>query len=191
MADNEHWLVDFSSSAAKTDTLLNESDHLSLLLVGLTGEAGSVLTELKKQRRELEAYPHYRNRLVEELGDFLWYFVRVCETFEPRSICRLQASVCLSEHSDAALVDLALQFSAAVTKLAESIRVNSLSREQYDQAVSQVWYRLQRIALTTRIELSHAAESNREKTVSRWPQSVVYRTLFDRTAVRRSNCLDV
>lgn len=41
--------------------------------LGLIGEAGSVITELKKNLRDGTAYTNYKNKLKEELGDVLWY----------------------------------------------------------------------------------------------------------------------
>jgi NTP pyrophosphatase (non-canonical NTP hydrolase) len=41
--------------------------------LGLIGEAGSVITELKKNLRDGKAYTNYNNKLKEELGDLLWY----------------------------------------------------------------------------------------------------------------------
>ena len=35
------------------------------------------LVQLKKSEREGTAYPGYRQRLIEEFGDVLWYFVRL------------------------------------------------------------------------------------------------------------------
>lgn len=41
--------------------------------LGLIGEAGSVITELKKNLRDGDAYIKYSYKLQEELGDVLWY----------------------------------------------------------------------------------------------------------------------
>jgi len=41
--------------------------------LGLIGEAGSVITELKKNLRDGNAYVNYSKKLQEELGDVLWY----------------------------------------------------------------------------------------------------------------------
>jgi NTP pyrophosphatase (non-canonical NTP hydrolase) len=41
--------------------------------LGLIGEVGSVITELKKNLRDGNAYTNYTNKLKEELGDVLWY----------------------------------------------------------------------------------------------------------------------
>ena len=70
------WLTEYSDAAVRTDRLVGRPNHSEILVAGLFGEAGSVLAELKKEDRETQAYPAYRNRLVEELGDLLWYLVR-------------------------------------------------------------------------------------------------------------------
>ena len=41
------------------------------------GEVGSVLAEIKKEGRHRDAYPAYRRKLLEEVGDFLWYYIRL------------------------------------------------------------------------------------------------------------------
>ena len=41
--------------------------------LGIIGEAGSVLTELKKKLRDGEGYGAFKEKLQEELGDVLWY----------------------------------------------------------------------------------------------------------------------
>lgn len=45
--------------------------------LGLIGEAGSVITELKKNLRDGKAYTNYNNKLKEELGDLLWYIATI------------------------------------------------------------------------------------------------------------------
>lgn len=39
----------------------------------LIAEAGALITELKKNLRDGDAYTNYDNKLKEELGDVLWY----------------------------------------------------------------------------------------------------------------------
>lgn len=41
--------------------------------LGIVGEAGSVLSELKKKLRDGDAYTGFKGKLKEELGDVLWY----------------------------------------------------------------------------------------------------------------------
>lgn len=45
--------------------------------LGLIGEAGSVITELKKSLRDGKAYTSYNKKLKEELGDLLWYIATI------------------------------------------------------------------------------------------------------------------
>ena len=60
------WFIDYCNDAEKTDQLTGHPDHVALLAAGLFGETGSILAELKKTKRETEAYPFYRDRLMEE-----------------------------------------------------------------------------------------------------------------------------
>lgn len=49
------------------------NEGISFALLGLYGETGSLLSELKKKRREADAYPAFSEAVVEEFGDVLWY----------------------------------------------------------------------------------------------------------------------
>lgn len=48
-------------------------EGVSFALLGLYGETGSLLSELKKKRREADAYPAFSEAVIEEFGDVLWY----------------------------------------------------------------------------------------------------------------------
>lgn len=48
-------------------------EGLGFVLLGLFGEVGSLLSEIKKKQRDEDAYHAYRDSVVEELGDVLWY----------------------------------------------------------------------------------------------------------------------
>ena len=69
-------LRDYKRKIERTDTLAK--NDLSTVLLGLFGEVGSVMATAKKLRREEKAYAGYRNALIEELGDTLWYFNALC-----------------------------------------------------------------------------------------------------------------
>ena len=49
-------------------------EGLDFALLGLFGETGSLLSELKKKQRDKEAYTSYQDSILEEFGDTLWYF---------------------------------------------------------------------------------------------------------------------
>lgn len=54
-------------------------DGLPFTLLGLFGEAGSLLSELKKKQRDKDAYIAYRDSVVEEFGDCLWYLANTAQ----------------------------------------------------------------------------------------------------------------
>lgn len=49
--------------------------------LGLIGEAGSVISELKKSLRDGDSYTNYNNKLKEELGDVLWYISTIATQY--------------------------------------------------------------------------------------------------------------
>lgn len=63
--------ADFEAHAAKTDQLA-EGD-LDTAVLGLVGEVGSLVSALKKKRRDTDSFFGYHSVVVEELGDVLWY----------------------------------------------------------------------------------------------------------------------
>lgn len=51
-------------------------------LLGLAGEAGTLLTEYKKWLREGSSYQIFKERVTEELGDILWYVANIASKEE-------------------------------------------------------------------------------------------------------------
>lgn len=72
-------LNEYQTHAATTKQRYNSKDQENYLLgyLGLAGEAGSVLTTLKKLLRDGEGFGSFSNRLAEELGDVLWYVAAI------------------------------------------------------------------------------------------------------------------
>lgn len=66
---------EYQNEAKKTiqDYIKGKEVNNIVPFLGLIGEAGSVITELKKNLRDGKAYINYTNKLKEELGDVLWY----------------------------------------------------------------------------------------------------------------------
>lgn len=65
-------LDEYQKLALKTDRKPGTS--LAFPLLGLFGEAGSLLSVIKKKQRDRTSYLGYEPHVVEELGDVLWYF---------------------------------------------------------------------------------------------------------------------
>jgi hypothetical protein len=173
------WLLEFSAAAERTDRFAGKSDHVALLAAGLIGETGSVVAELKKERRELEAYPVYRNRMLEEVGDFLWYYVRLVSVVVPRLLDELQSIQVPAElASSSPRLPVFLRFGTAVGDLLRSIDGGS-EADEIDRQLRRVWDSLRQVSHESGIPLHEAAENNRRKTSSRWPREKVHRGLFD------------
>ena len=61
---------EYQNSAAATDpSAISKNPDLSVLLLGLAGETGSLLTLYKKWLRDGDAYQVVEQRLAEEMGD--------------------------------------------------------------------------------------------------------------------------
>ncbi|MDA8347923.1 MAG: pyrophosphatase [Pseudomonadota bacterium] len=172
------WLHKFANLAAKTDRFAGKDDHAALLAAGLIGEAGSVIAELKKARREREAYPVYRQRTIEEVGDFLWYFVRLADVVAPGVLDELQgagvgsppvaAGPTLAEH---------LELGASVGEILATITSPTVGDVRL--RFRRTWSLLNAISGDIGISLSDAADRNTAKTRSRWPDERRYAPLFD------------
>ncbi len=169
------WFASYVPRAAETDRFKEHEDHVSLLAAGLLGETGSMLAELKKEKRELEAYPAYRERMLEEAGDFLWYFTRLISKVEPSLIDMLDKSKADSKTKDKETLQCFVALGAATGELIGVI--NDVSRRR--DAFVKVWDLLNRACIDVSVNLQEAAERNLKKTHSRWPEECIYHPLFD------------
>ncbi|MFE8603351.1 pyrophosphatase [Archangium violaceum] len=171
------WLIEFAAAAEKTDTLAGKSDHKEFLAAGLLGEVGGVLAEFKKHKREGSAYPFYRERLVDELGDTLWYFVRLAEVGAPGLLPTLPLGVPGDTGEGAAPL---LALGAAAGRVLEA--VHRSSAEGLRTALQDTWQSLRVVAVAARVELEEASKRNRDKIASRWPTEKKPHALFDETS---------
>ena len=69
-------LIDYAQQIEPTDRLPLED--LQPVLLGLFGEVGSIMATAKKLHREGEAFAGYRQAVIEEFGDALWYLAAIC-----------------------------------------------------------------------------------------------------------------
>jgi NTP pyrophosphatase (non-canonical NTP hydrolase) len=67
---------EYAAQALTTDQR-SDSGSLTFPLLGLFGETGSLLSEVKKKHRDRASYVGYAGAVVEELGDVLWYLTAV------------------------------------------------------------------------------------------------------------------
>src|SRR5882672_8725354 len=71
-------LQTYQSEARKTDRTRNTKE-LEFLLLGLFGEIGTLMDEVKKKQRDTSSYVGYEQSVVEELGDVLWYLSNIAD----------------------------------------------------------------------------------------------------------------
>src|SRR6185312_2337333 len=69
-SDRRLTAVAFERNAIATDKLEN---RMETALLGLVGEVGSLVSALKKKRRDTDGFLGYHDAVLEELGDVLWY----------------------------------------------------------------------------------------------------------------------
>ncbi len=75
-------LADFVFQAARTDNISDPEEALRIGLMGIAGEAGSVISEAKKWFRDGKPMPGLESLLTEELGDLLWYIALVARRLD-------------------------------------------------------------------------------------------------------------
>lgn len=172
------WLQEFAATAAKTDSFTGKQDHTALLAAGLIGEAGSVVSELKKARRERDAYPVYRERMVEEVGDFLWYFARLVGVVAPDLLAELQVpDTIVLPAADGPQLTAHLDFGASVGEILAAISASN--HADIATRLRRTWALLTLVSNDAGVCLRDAAERNTAKTRSRWPEDKRYAPLFD------------
>src|SRR2546421_8124531 len=87
--------------AQKTDVKAHEGDQgLAFPLLGLFGEIGSLLSELKKKQRDADSYVGYQHSVIEEFGDVLWYLSATASRVGLRLSHLGQRAVSPSDHWD-------------------------------------------------------------------------------------------
>lgn len=72
----------YQDRARKSDRTGDDTYRATLIAVlGLSGEAGTLATTLKKRLRDGDAYKLYGANVSEELGDLLWYISTIATKF--------------------------------------------------------------------------------------------------------------
>lgn len=179
--------------------------HFALL--GLFGEVGSVLSELKKKQRDQDSYFAYRTSVAEEFGDVLWYFANIatranlklatigqrafrklgdwdrppengCVSFE-----ELQTGVELSgpwvnDTAEASLIGLAGKVGRLLDDVASG-RIDG-NRDALSAHLVEIFRALIHAANDAGISLADCARKNLLKTSGRWAVATrEYAPLFD------------
>jgi NTP pyrophosphatase (non-canonical NTP hydrolase) len=193
---------EYARQAALTDQ--RKGKHaLSFSMLGVFGEAGSLLSEVKKKQRDKASYLGYADAVAEELGDVLWYLASVARRSGlPLSAIAASAADAtrLGSAADNDLTFHALQpahisittepttkFEHRLLALAGQIGllVNDYQsgalkkREQMMVSLTQVMRQLIAAANDSGVTLEAAAVKNQHKIFDRWPRDRTFLPPFD------------
>ena len=193
---------EYARQAALTDQ--RKGKHaLSFSMLGVFGEAGSLLSEVKKKQRDKASYLGYADAVAEELGDVLWYLASVARRSGlPLSAIAASAADAtrLGSAADNDLTFHALQpahipittepttkFEHRLLALAGQIGlfVNDYQsgalnkREQFMVCLTLVMRQLIAAENDSGVTLEAAAVKNQHKIFDRWPRDRTFPPPFD------------
>lgn len=179
---------------------------LGFPLLGLFGEVGTLLSALKKKRRDRESFVGYHEAVVEEVGDTLWYFSNIASRAKLRlSVLAQRVFRDLQDWDEVAtdafgtFADIQDQrdtegspdspaFEAAIIALAGKVglllndfhqdRIAN-NRDVLSAHLVDIFRALINAADIADIDLAEAAAFNIAKIHSRWPERRQYSPLFD------------
>ncbi|GJD94424.1 nucleoside triphosphate pyrophosphohydrolase family protein [Methylobacterium iners] len=195
-------IADYAAQAALTDQH-SDGGSLAFPLLGLFGEAGSLLSEVKKKQRDHASYRGYAGAVVEELGDVLWYLaavasrvnVRLSDVFvEAASTMGASGTITLAALQPAIMSragEPTIAFERTLLKLAGEIGllVMDLQERGTEERDNLPRSRLAVIARTliqaaneAGVTLEAAAVKNLAKIADRWPRQRHYPAPLDANA---------
>src|SRR5262245_4696674 len=188
-------VAEFERFAAASDQLGNDMDTA---LLGLVGEVGSLVSALKKKRRDTDGFLGYHDAVLEELGDVLWYVSAVAR----RGGASLTDAVAHAIHATEATAEVTLgeltpssqdgfderAFERALLELAGEAGdlakrfVGAAYRDNVDALRGDLVKFLRPLGLAAaaaEVSLDEAGQRNIDKTQDRWPAERRFPPLFD------------
>lgn len=179
---------------------------LMLPFLGIYGEVGSLLSELKKKQRDADSYVGYADSVMEELGDVLWYFSNIADRagltvsiisqrmsreiddwdevgnnrfgcFSDIQTDRQHSGPLSGEKVERSAINLA----AKVGSLLNDASVGRLkdNRDVLSAHLVEILRAIIQVADDADVSLQHAVERNITKITGRWPVKRKYLPLFD------------
>jgi NTP pyrophosphatase (non-canonical NTP hydrolase) len=176
-------------------------DTARFLLLGLFGEAGSLLSAVKKRERDTETTSKYLSQVSEEIGDLLWYIAAVSDRngvklsdlalpilktevslaskiqFSHLQSSVRKTSVHPSKYLEYRLVKLASAVGVLVNEQTKSLHTRTKSSAS--EAFTDVFRLIAEVATRVGISLNDVAEENLSKITSRWPERRQFPGPFD------------
>ncbi|AYJ84830.1 pyrophosphatase (plasmid) [Sphingomonas paeninsulae] len=193
---------EYARQAALTDQ--KKGKHaLSFSMLGVFGETGSLLSEVKKKQRDKASYLGYAEAVSEELGDVLWYLASVARRSGiPFSCIAANAldETRLADSADDSLTFHALQpahipmttepsaqferkllaLAGQIGLLIDGYQSGALkARKQMLSCLTLVMRHLIQAANDSGVTLEVAAIKNQKKIFDRWPGDRTFPEPFD------------
>jgi NTP pyrophosphatase (non-canonical NTP hydrolase) len=186
---------DFEAHVVATNQL--DSKDRATFLLGLVGEIGSLVSALKKKRRDADAFFGYHEAVVEELGDVLWYMSAVAqgggtslvETIrsamggmpDPKALNFYDFTRALGsvdpQAFELSLLRLAGEAGDLAKRFADGAYHDNVDALRGD--LVKLARPLARAALAVHVTLDEAAIENVDKTEDRWPTERKYPAPLD------------
>lgn len=186
-------LGEYQDLASRTDVSSSETSQRHLIL-GLFGEAGSVLSVVKKKGRDSSGSRVYLDSASEELGDLLWYVATAAKR-SGLNLPKIAKPLALQEYRSKRLATLTFSnlqrprhlVPAAPTRylelvlmyLAEAVGLliveqresrRSTDLKRLCDAYTKVLRRMIDVANRLGLSLDDVAKANLAKTSDRWPE---------------------
>ncbi|KQW72347.1 nucleoside triphosphate pyrophosphohydrolase family protein [Ensifer sp. Root127] len=186
-------LNEYQILASRSDRTRDKGNGFDLPVLGLVGEVGSLLSEVKKRQRDKAAIIGYEQTVLEELGDTLWYLAITADhagiklaalagadpgSDLPFTALQPQHSLPLNTPS-AQFEKTLLRLTAATGELAAEVDGSHGDGIFLQTRLGSVLTHLVQAANEAEVLLEAAARANIQKTEDRWPQERVYPELFD------------
>ena len=173
-------LLRYQQQAARTSfhEPVQGGDAITTSLLGLIGEIGEVVTELKKRSREGGEYLAFRERLAEEVGDVLWYAAdlaahrgfRLADLGPPSTSPSKSSGVDEGQwiHLALSLAKHAGRMSESYDSLLEGRQVHRLFDDALRESIAVILRDLRTLARIHRLSLADVAAANLQKVNHRW-----------------------
>ncbi len=187
-------VAEFEAHVAATNQL-DPKDRETVLL-GLIGEIGSLVSALKKKRRDADAFFGYHESVVEELGDVLWYMsavaqgggtsleevIKAATGGSPPAVLTFEDLVDTLGSPDAKTFELSLLRLAGESgdlskRFADGAYHDNVDALRGD--LVKLMRPLVRTARAVQVTLTEAALKNVDKTEDRWPTRRQYPAPLD------------
>lgn len=191
-------LNEYQAAAQTTDKTRGKAAGLGLPILGLFGETGSLLSEVKKKQRDASAYDSYEGGVLEEFGDALWYLAIIASQAEIpleelASDFRHAANGAITFEQLQPQRSLRLPFptsevSRTLLKLANAVgnladeqgeAVSKMDKPALISKLSVIFRNLIDAATEAGVLLGEAAVRNIHKAQDKWPVERTWPALFD------------